>query len=351
MSQNITIRTLHEDELEAWFTHVTECFSKKVPPTPKEYFVTHFKCDPFRDINTIVVAIENDQTPYKQIISTARIFLRQVYVSNNIYTLGGLGEVCTKESYRGKGIAKLVLDKTNEIMRNRRIQIGSLHTGSNLGPFYSKFGYQSVPLRFAFVEIKIERVDQPHLTLLALTFEDEHINQVLVDYHAKYASQHNGVFVRDTSYWSNWMSGEIHNPHRKNTTAWLLLSDPHEVKVENIVAYGVIKLNNVKDNIVDVFVRDYIVNTDHKYSKIAFKNLLYAFLRHSDIPAASAQVCECFIAHERDGLVITDIYEENGFMYQLFDSNIANNIVEFILGTKQGDTDHYKHAFQFSDSY
>jgi predicted acetyltransferase len=320
----VFIRTLHEDELKQWFDHVEECFSEK--PTPRDYFVRHYTFDPYRDVNTIVVAVDKDT-----IVSTARIFKRKIYLNGKIVTMGGIGEVSTRKSHRGQGLAQKVLFETNNVMKKNQIQIGSLHTGNDLLPFYSKFGYKSVPLKRANITIHYQDVKEPHLHLIPITFDH---CETLAKFYAKYASRYNGCIVRDVEYWTTWTKSELDNPHKKNCTAWLLVTDEKKISVETIVCYAFLQWKE------KVIVRDYLANLDHQYATISFKNLMYAYLRHANVKTTSVTVCDALIDHERQELEIDSIEEEHGFMYQVFDDSLGNPFDKL-----------ENHAFMGSDSF
>lgn len=352
---NVAIRSLREDEIEQWYDHLAECFSTKRPPTPRQYFSNHYENDPYHDHSTIIVAVQNDGTENKTIISTARIFQRSMYLNGTRVSYGGLGEVSTKTEYRGKGIAFKVLQKTNEVMKNRGIQIGALHAGNDLIPFYSKVGYVSVPLRRALISIKVEDIKGPHLSLVAVTFERDDVNQALTSLHKKNASRFNGTIVRESVYWSTWMHSELVNPTKKNTSAWVLVSgDINEIKEDEIVAYGLIQLKGIEQDNAEIFMRDYITNIYHPHAAVALKNLICAFTRHLNVSSALVNVGESLISHERNGLDFKQIIEEYGYMYQLFDQSLAKegqDVVELVLGTKKEDSANFKHAFLSGDGY
>lgn len=48
MTDNITITTLKEEDLESWFDHLDLVFEK----TPRQYFVNHWLNDPRSDLKS-----------------------------------------------------------------------------------------------------------------------------------------------------------------------------------------------------------------------------------------------------------------------------------------------------------
>ncbi len=86
MMSDISITSLEEAELELWFSHTAECFAWK--GTPKTHFENHFYLDPFRSVEDILVAKVGSK-----IVSSVRIFVREMYVDGRIVKIGGIGEV------------------------------------------------------------------------------------------------------------------------------------------------------------------------------------------------------------------------------------------------------------------
>ncbi len=51
----VEVRSLREEELERWFDHCAEVFKGE----SREYFVRHWNNDPWRNLNSIFVAVED----------------------------------------------------------------------------------------------------------------------------------------------------------------------------------------------------------------------------------------------------------------------------------------------------
>jgi hypothetical protein len=83
---SIVTASLEESELEHWASHTAECFAWK--GTPKTHFENHFFLDPFRSVEDILVAKEGSR-----IVSSIRIFVREIYLDGKIVKIGGIGEV------------------------------------------------------------------------------------------------------------------------------------------------------------------------------------------------------------------------------------------------------------------
>jgi hypothetical protein len=80
------IASLEEAELELWLSHTAECFAWK--GTPKHHFERHFFLDPFRSVEDILVA-----KVASKVVSSLRIFVREMYMDGRIVKVGGIGEV------------------------------------------------------------------------------------------------------------------------------------------------------------------------------------------------------------------------------------------------------------------
>jgi len=91
---SVEIRSLRRDELEQWFDHVSGVFDD----TPRQHLEDHWFQDPWRDLSSILVAVEDDK-----IVSTVRVFWRDAWVNGLPLPFGGIGEVSTHPSYRRRG--------------------------------------------------------------------------------------------------------------------------------------------------------------------------------------------------------------------------------------------------------
>ena len=80
------ILQLSEVELDEWLCHTTECFAWK--GTPKSHFESHYMLDPDKLVENILVVKDNSQ-----IVSSLRIFCRQLIIDGKSVRIGGIGEV------------------------------------------------------------------------------------------------------------------------------------------------------------------------------------------------------------------------------------------------------------------
>ena len=78
---------LAEAELDNWLVHTTECFAWK--GTPRSHFENHFLLDPEKSCEDILVIKDAES----KILSSLRIFSRQIFVDGKVVHVGGIGEV------------------------------------------------------------------------------------------------------------------------------------------------------------------------------------------------------------------------------------------------------------------
>ena len=70
----IEFRSLKESELEAWSNHCKSVFNQAFGFDFGDYFIKKWFNDPWRDLDSILVAVHKNL-----IISTIRIFYRNIY--------------------------------------------------------------------------------------------------------------------------------------------------------------------------------------------------------------------------------------------------------------------------------
>lgn len=191
----VEFRHLREEELESWFDHCAEVFTG----TPREYFVSHWNNDPWRDLNSIFIAVHDDK-----ILSTVRIFHREVFINGEKIKMGGIGEVSTKAEARKRGLSTELLKKSIEYMVEKGIHISILF-GSELN--YSRLGWKSIDASLNHSSVK----EQKGLySIREVNFTKD--SRALMDIYEKYNNDFNGAVVRDDElYWSNWVKVEWRN--------------------------------------------------------------------------------------------------------------------------------------------
>jgi predicted N-acetyltransferase YhbS len=188
-------RRLKLNELEIWFDYCSNVFKNM----PREYFANHWYNDPWRDINSIFVVVENDQ-----ILSSLRIFHRELYFHGKKIKMGGIGEVTTIPEARKMGLSTELFKKAIEYMKQKDINI-SLLFGSHLN--YSRLGWKALNYYWKISDIvPCERI----YTIRKVDFDKDY--KALKNIYNKYATKFNGTVVRDDDfYWTNWIQTEDQN--------------------------------------------------------------------------------------------------------------------------------------------
>jgi len=195
---------LKEEELESWWDHLDEVFEN----TPRDYFVRHWKLDPWRDLDGIRVAVIDSQ-----IASTVRVFIRKCYVNGKEFTMGGIGEVSTKQPFRKRGLSSQLLGESVHFMKQQRMSICGLHT-SSAASLYASLGWKSVPRYFVKYNLSKWNSErnlgiEPLPEIRKFDFDSEEEIMQLMELHKNYAKEFNGPLVRDSKvYWTHWIKRE-----------------------------------------------------------------------------------------------------------------------------------------------
>lgn len=176
--------------MQRWAEHCADAF-----PEGPEYFLNHYQWDPWRRAQGIFVAEDAGE-----IVSTARVFMRKVYLEGQAVPMGGIGEVSTKMDYRKQGLSARLVDMAVDYMRREGLPISFLFAGYY--SHYEKRGYRQVPSRCKRVTMRCD--DLPgDVTLRPVTEQDL---QEVADIYAGWAPQFNGSLVRDSrDYWRDWV--------------------------------------------------------------------------------------------------------------------------------------------------
>jgi len=191
------IENLDQRDYEKWLDHCDEVF-----PNPREYFKRHFKNDPDRFLSSVLVIKDGDE-----IASAIRVFHRRSFLGGKVFSMGGIGEVATKEKYRGKGMASELLDAAVSCMERYGMEISQLGAGSRVINYYSKFGWRSAP--YYERTIKKPDPDSPGVNLLPL---DAGKNlPSLVRLYGEYAPKHCGALCRSDAYFESWSLPTLKN--------------------------------------------------------------------------------------------------------------------------------------------
>ena len=125
------IRIAKKEELGSILELLYSCFTK----TPKEYFL-HFVPDREFPENSIVAVYSG------KIVGYVQIYTRYLRTSKGLIKVGGIGNVCTKKTMRGKGIASKLLSYATSYMKNMDYEASVLFASKH--KFYVKNGWKLV---------------------------------------------------------------------------------------------------------------------------------------------------------------------------------------------------------------
>lgn len=220
-----TMRGLTVDEIQPWAQFCASVFAYKSNPPPASYFERHFHNDPMRNASFIRVMMYE-----KRIVSSCRIFVRSI--SPGGIFAGGIGEVCTDQQHRKRGLLKLLLQNAIQIMNARNMKISLLHAAQEFRPVYQKGGgYQSVSSQWSVVTLirsNLQEAEIPYTTRLAKFPQD---TPRLQEIHQEYSEQRFvGCIIRSRDYWNEYICKEL------NGSLWTL------VKNDVIVAWTSLRL-------------------------------------------------------------------------------------------------------------
>lgn len=196
---------MHIDELEKWFRFLIE---KIFVGLPVEDFKSQWYSDPHKDINGIFVAVDKEEN----ILSSVRVFLREIYLSGSIISAGGVGSVGTKEEYRGKGLSTTLFKKCINYMKKKNISISYLLCGDDNERYYNRYDYKKSP----FVKkISVIERNVPYPVEYSIRDVDFSLDiNALSEMYQIFSGTFNGAVVRSMEYWKSWVSSFPYNKYK-----------------------------------------------------------------------------------------------------------------------------------------
>ena len=196
--KNYVVETLKPEDFDEWVIHCGSIF--EVGP---EYFRRHFVADPHKSYDSVFLIKDENQ-----IISTVRVFHREVYIDKKIYKMGGIGEVSTNPDYRKLGLSTKLLEASVDYMKKNNFCISSLGTG--YFSHYAKHGFVQVNEYAKSVSGDIKYNGDGDYDIRPLNPDNF---QDMCALYEKYSQELNFSTVRSGDYWKTWCAGEIKNPH------------------------------------------------------------------------------------------------------------------------------------------
>lgn len=225
-----TLRGLAEEEVKpCWTTFCASIFAYKTNPPPPEYFERHYFNDPLRKASLIRVALTSGENP--QIVASCRVFQRQISNgSGGMLLAGGIGEVCTTDSHRRRGLAKELLLDCIELMSKCGMSVSLLHAAPAFFPVYQKMGYECTISRWSSVDVVATPSEMDYSwTCREAVFPDDTKSTMAM--HQSFSERKfAGCLIRSESYWNNYLSVELNgtffvlaDPTTNKVVAWLSL--------------------------------------------------------------------------------------------------------------------------------
>ena len=158
MASDIVLRSLSSPaELDAWFDLCATAFAAK--GTPRSHFEAHWRDDPFSDLAGVFVADASsgaDESAESALVSSVRVFARHIHLGGRVVSMGGIGEVGTRPSHAGRGLATRLLGLALDRMAERRVDVAALHSSHVRAPpgiYFPQVGF----LIFDFIFLCLSR--------------------------------------------------------------------------------------------------------------------------------------------------------------------------------------------------
>jgi len=197
----IEFRTLKLEEIEQWFDHCMYAFNgDSYSESFRNYFKNHWFNDPWRDIESIFIAVEDGK-----ILSTVRIFHRKMYLQGQMISMGGIGEVGTGVKSRGLGLSTKLLGLALEKMKYLEINISTLATSEDKLGYYGRLGWQTLIRDFKIAKLNVS--NHHEIDIRPINFYKDIVK--IKDIYEQYSGKLSGTIVRDSEYyWEAWVKNE-----------------------------------------------------------------------------------------------------------------------------------------------
>ena len=215
-----TMRGLKNDEVDDWTEFCASVFAYKANPPPASYFGRHFYNDPERSASLIRVMIYNgstaddqDSTTTKpQIVSSCRIFRRTISLGGgSIVVGGGIGEVCTDNDHRRRGLSKMLLQDAIRIMTEQNHQLSLLHAAPAFFPVYESSGYVGTTSCWSLVSIFQEKLSDINVVGSSVRLAEfpADTDRLQILHRGFTEEKFCGTIVRTKAYWNDYLSKEL----------------------------------------------------------------------------------------------------------------------------------------------
>lgn len=215
-SYSYTLRGLMQREVKPWAAFCASIFAYKANPPPPEYFERHYYNDPLHKASLIRVAFAKDDknSSNNQIVASCRIFERQISDGKGGSILaGGIGEVCTSNNHRRRGLSRELMKDCIGIMTRYGMKASILHAAPTFFPVYRSMGYECTMSKWSLVQVTMPikvTVDDDDSALVCreATFPED--TAPMMTLHQQFSErQFTGCIVRSEAYWNTYLSVEL----------------------------------------------------------------------------------------------------------------------------------------------
>ncbi len=96
-----------------------------------------------------------------KLVGAASITFRNIQLENQNIKIAGFGGLAIAKQHRGKGYAKLIIQKRLDVAKNEAADIAFLNTDiKKLGELFEKFGFKKIPSSYSFISKSGNRVKE-----------------------------------------------------------------------------------------------------------------------------------------------------------------------------------------------
>lgn len=161
----------------------------------RAFFARYFEHDPTFREDLCFVVVDGGR-----VVSTLQIFRKRVRLKGAVVEVAAVGNVFTAPEHRNRGLASRLLERACSAMAAEGFDLSLLFATRLV--FYGRFGWQSHPREFVFIEPGNCELRAMYPTR---RFEMRDLDEVIALYDA-YTAHLSGTTVRDLAYWQ----GQLH---------------------------------------------------------------------------------------------------------------------------------------------
>lgn len=187
------LRALRPEELDSWIDFTTRNSGRSGAEVARLW-----QDDPGRFLEGIRVAVDGTR-----IVSSLRIYRRELYLGGLALPVGGIGSVCTAEGYRGQGLAGQLLEGAVRLMAQWSIPASLLYASQPT--LFARHGWCPVPVDLGISEVA---VTEGHYHMVTPNPRDAVEARPIKQLYTGWAPYFNGPTVRNNlPYWTGWLAG------------------------------------------------------------------------------------------------------------------------------------------------